>query len=150
MALEGGEWGILAGVLVIILSMMGYNHFAALRANAGAGKRDEGPSVNPMLSRFVVHDGNVVGEVMAADEAQLIIKHQGKFRAVDTHLAVLKDDEVHIVGDVDWDAAAKAGEGWFAQNTKGQDDAITAELTTSKDVKKPAMEAFAARNDEEE
>ncbi len=148
MAIEGGEWGILAGVLIIILSMVGYNHFAGVRA-AGP-KKDDGPSVDPMLSRFVVHDGDVVGEVMAIDEGHLIIKHKGAFRSVPVESAVLKEDEVHIVGDVDWDLAATAGQAWFDGNTKGVDEAVTAQLTTSKDVKKPAREAFAERTDEEE
>lgn len=147
MALEGGDWGALAGALIIILAMFGYVHFAG-RRNAAGGDNDDGPSVDPMLSRFAVHDGNVIGEVMAAEETQVVVKHQGKFQAFDRSLTVLKGDEVHIVGDVDMDAASTAGDAWLAANRKGQDDAVSAHLTTSADVKKPAREAFEERTEE--
>lgn len=147
MALEGSDWGIVGGVFLIILAMMVYNQMAVKR-NATATRSDDRPSSGEYLSRFVVHDGDVVGEVVSRDHDDLIVKHQGVFRAVPVAQARIANDEVHIRGDMDWEAAAQKGQEWLERNRKGQHDEVSAHLTTSEQVKRPAFEAFQDRKKE--
>lgn len=154
MALEGAEWGIVGGVFVIVLALMVYNQMVAKRNAAGvggAGRRGrdaERPSAGEYLSRFVVHEGDVVGEVVARDGDDLIVKHQGVFRAVPVAATRIANDEVHVRGDMDWDAAAGKGQEWLERNRKGRHDEVSRDLTTSEQVKRPAFEAFQDRKKE--
>ncbi len=155
MALEAAEWGAVAGVFVIVFAMMVYNQMVAKRHAGKSGNDSDRPSAAEHLSRFVVHEGDVVGEVVARDGDDLIVKHQGQFRAVPVAATKIANEEVHIHGAMDWDAAATAGQAWLERNRKGQDDEVSPQLTTSGDVKRPAFEAFQkrtaeVRGDEEE
>lgn len=148
MALEAAEWGAVAGVFVIILAIMVYNQMVAKRTANGSGSDNDRPSAAEHLSRFVVHDGDVVGEVVAREGDNLIVKHQGTFRAVPVAITKIANDEVHIQGAMDWEAATAAGQKWLDSNRKGQDNAVSEHLTKSDDVKRPAFEAFQKRTAE--
>lgn len=148
MALEAAEWGAVAGVFVIVLAMMVYNQMVAKRNVAKSGSDNDRPSAGEYLSRFVVHEGDVVGEVVAREGDHLIVKHQGQFRSVPVAATKIANEEVHVQGAMDWDAAATAGQAWLERNRKGQDDQVSQHLTTSGDVKRPAFEAFQKRTAE--
>ncbi len=155
MALEGAEWGAVAAVFVIILAMMIYNQMVAKRAatsasgasapRAGKSSKASESDARDYLSRFVVHNGNVVGEVVAMDGEDLILKHSGQYRAVAVADVQTTSDEIHVRGELDWNLAESRGQAWLERNRKGQDDEITAQLTTSADVQRPAFEAFQSR-----
>lgn len=147
MALESGEWAALAGVFVVILAVLLYNQVRARVSplEPKSADAEEGATVDSRLSRFAVHDGEVVGETVAIANGQLILKQAGVFKSVPESQAKLAGDEVLIEGDVDWDAARAAGATWLSDSTKGQDDAVTSQLTTSDDVRSPAREAFERR-----
>lgn len=137
-------------LLVLVVLLFLYRLFKRAQANAIVEGEE---SVSPMLCKFVNHEGSIVGEVVAIEEETLILKQSGQFKAVDANLAHLENDEVTLKGDVDWEAAYKAGDEWKAKVTKGVDEKVTANLTTSDDVKSPALEAFNKRQaelDEEE
>lgn len=152
MALESSEWAALAGVFVVILAVFAYNQFRArstpMQAAAEGEEDGEADSVSPMLSRFAVHDGDVVGETVAVDGDRLILKQVGVFKAVPVAAASLDGDEVRLDGDIDWAAAEAAGTAWLEANRKGTDDAVSGDLTRSEDVKSPAREAFEKRQAE--
>lgn len=134
-------------VALILLATISYNNMMARqeRQNRGARDEDERPDV---LCKFAVHDGSVVGETVAVDGDRLILKQAGAFKSVAATLAHVEGDEVHLRGDIDWPAALEAGAAWHAANTKGQDDAVTAQLTRSEDVRAPALGAL--QDDSEE
>jgi hypothetical protein len=155
MALEGAEWGAVAGVFVIILAMMLYNQTVAKRnaTTAGAGPADSGKvstgaDASTYLSRFVVHEGDVVGEVVAKDGDQLVLKHLGHFRTVPEAGVKIINGEVHVLGEMDWNSAEHRGQDWLERNRKGRDDEVTSQLTASSDVRRPAFESFQSRKRE--
>ncbi len=142
-----------AAVVVVIALVAAANRMMSKANPLGEGQAagdDDGHSVDPMLCKFVAHEGNTVGETVAFDGERMILKDHGVFMAVDRSLATLDGETVVIQGYVDWDAAKEAGASWRAANTKGLDPAVTGELTRSEDVVAPAREATRDRDDDEE
>ncbi len=140
----------LLGVLLILLAVLMYNNQRAKAASTMApsgSDEDEGDLEDPMLLKFVRHEGSVVGETVARDGDKLILKKAGVFKAVPLAAAAVAGDEVVLEGDIDWDAAKAAGMAWHEANTAGHDPEVTEHLTRSEDVKHPALEAT---KDEEE
>ncbi len=150
MALESAEWAAVAGVFAVILAVMLYNQFRAKSAPIQAAGAEEEHSVDPRLSRFAVHEGEVVGETVAVEGDRLILKQAGVFKSVPAAIAVLEGDDVQLRGEVDWAKAEADGAGWLESNRKGTDDQVTSDLTKSEDVKAPAREAFEKRQAEAE
>lgn len=138
------ELQILLGVLAVLVFVF----LLFKRAAANAAPASEEESVNPMLCKFVSHEGGIVGEVVAIEETTLILKQSGQFKSVPRASAHLHGDEVHLTGDVDWNASLAAGATWKESVTKGIDEQVTAQLTTSEDVRSPALEAFSKRQAE--
>lgn len=139
------------GVAVIILLVITYNNMRAREEREkpkGQEDEDEG-SVSPLLSRFVRHDGNVVGETVAVDDGDLILKQAGVFKAVPRSMATLVDDEVVLMGHIDWDQAVARGTAWKEGATKGVDPQVTSDLTKSEDIRKPALEALKEKEAQE-
>ena len=153
MALESGELAALGGVLVVLVAVLAYNLIRAktspLQARPAADGAEE-PSVDARLSRFVVHEGNVVGETVAVEGDQLVLKQAGAYKLVPAAQTELAGDELQLRGDIDWKAAEAAGAAWHESNSKGVDDSVSGDLTTSADVKAPAREAFEKRQAEAE
>lgn len=152
MALDTADYGALAGVLIILLAVMVYNQLKARDAKpAGAGTgpsnsgEDDEHTVHPFLSRFVTHEGDVVGETVSVEGDTLILKQAGVFKAVPMAQAELRGDEVHLSGHIDWDHAQADGAAWLEQNRKGSDESVAGQLTRSEDVQSPALEAFQRR-----
>ena len=147
MALDQSQWTALVGVLVILVAIFVYNRMRASQSPIQTGTDDD-VSVDTRLSRFAVHEGNVVGESVAIDGDQLVLKQAGVFRTVPLAQVEAAGAELAIHGDVDWTAAEAAGAAWLERNRKGTDDQVTQDLTTSDDVKAPAREAFERRQKE--
>jgi hypothetical protein len=159
MALEGSDYATLAAVLVVLLAVLVYNHFRTRHgdtpqpqaaADAAAAPKSKGrsgpePTVDPLLSRFAHHEGEVVGETVAVEGDNLILKQAGVFKAVPRAAASLDGTEVKLTGAIDWDQARAQGAGWLERSRKGVDEAVTTDLTRSEDVRSPALEAFKAR-----
>jgi hypothetical protein len=150
-ALQPNEWAAVAGVFVVILAVFAYNQVKArtrpIRA-ASEADGNEDHSVSPLLSRFAVHHGDVVGETVAVHKDRLILKQAGVFKAVPLAAATLDGEEVRIGGDVDWKAAEKEGAAWLEQSRTGVDESVSGDLTRSQDVRNPAREAFEKRQAE--
>jgi hypothetical protein len=78
-----------------------------------------------------------------------VLKQAGVFRSVPRAQATEKDGEIVLSGGIDWIAAAALGAAWHERNTRGHDPSVTERLTTSDDVRAPALEAFQRRQEEE-
>lgn len=135
---------ILLAVLAVLIVV--YVVFKRAAANASPAKDEE--SVSPLLCKFVSHEGSIVGEVVAIEDETLILKQSGTFKSVPASSAHLHGDEVHLTGEIDWESALAAGAIWKENVTKGVDEQVTAHLTTSDDVRSPALEAFNKRQAE--
>ena len=137
--------GLVAFLLIVVVS---YNNMMAKQARergpAPKAERDE-EDTSSWLCKFALHDGNVVGETLAVDGDRLILKQAGVFKSVRIEQARIEGEEVVLRGDIDWDAAIESGTAWHQANTKGQDDLVSAQLTTSADVRAPALDAMKER-----
>lgn len=132
-------------VALILLATISYNNMMARQERHRREGDEEAPDI---LCKFAVHDGSVVGETVAIDGDRLILKQAGTFKSVAAKLAHIEGDEVHLRGDIDWDASITAGAAWHTANTKGQDDAVTAQLTRSEDVRAPALSVLSDDSEE--
>ncbi len=139
----------LAGVTLILLAIVYFNNQQAklvrergASPDAPGSDEEEGDIEDAWLLKFVQHEGGVVGETVARDGDQLILKQAGVFKAVPIAQATVHGDEVVLKGDIDWDAAIAAGSAWHASNTKGIDPLVSEHLTKSEDVKNPALDAM--------
>lgn len=149
MAFDDTQVLTLAAVLAVLFAVIVFNNVAAARARgrdkaatAGAGGGDV---VHPLLVKFARHDGSVVGETVAIDGDHLILKQAGVFKAVPVAQAEVRGDDVVIDGPVDWPAAEQAGTAWHEARRKA-DTGVSGTMTTSADVKSPAMDAVRARD----
>lgn len=151
MALDNTQLLTLAGVLVILFAVIVYNNVVAARARAqskgGAGSKSvplpggsgSAEPVDPLLVKFALHEGNVVGETVALHGDRLILKQAGVFKAVPRAQAMVKGDEVQLTGAIDWDQAERDGAAWHASHRAAPIDEVSGRLTRSEDVKAPAM-----------
>lgn len=148
-ALQANEWAAVAGVFVVLLAVFAFNLMKArnqpIKAQEG---EEEEHSVSPLLSRFAVHRGDVVGETVAVQGDRLILKQAGVFKSVPVAAASLDGEEVRIQGDIDWKAAEKDGTAWLEKSRSGVDEEVSGGLTRSEDVRNPAREAFEKRQAE--
>lgn len=143
----------LAGVALILLAIILYNNKKAQQERLDgppplpASDEEEGDLDDPLLLKFVRHDGHVVGETFARDGDRLILKQAGVYKSVPLAMASVDGDEVELRGDIDWTHAIEEGSAWHQSHTTGHDPLVTENLTRSEDVQKPALEAT---KDEEE
>lgn len=137
-------------VAFLLLATISYNNMMARRERQGPRRQETEEPKADWLCKFVLHAGSVVGETVAVAEGNLILKQAGVFKSVPKDQAVVSGDEVILNGDIDWDAAIAAGTAWHESHTQGQDDAVTAQLTRSEDVRHPALAALKRREGDEE
>lgn len=72
-----------------------------------------GAAPDRYLMRFVLDAaGARVGETITVHEGAMILKREGRFAAIPLAAIVARDDTLTLAGDVDWDAADRAGEAW--------------------------------------
>ncbi len=136
MALQSNDILVAVGVVAVILVVMVLNRKMASRPQA-----DEGPSVDPQLCQFVTYRGAVVGETVAFADDMVILKQAGQFKAVPKVQMKDTDEGLTLTGDIDWEDALAKGSGWHKSHTAGHDPAVTEQLTTSADVRAPALAA---------
>ena len=152
MAFDQTQVLTLAGVLLILFAVIVANNVSAARsrgrakAAAGAGTGGEAV-VHPLLVKFARHEGSVVGETVAIDGDRLVLKQAGTFKSVPLAQAQEKDGEVVLSGSIDWAAAEQAGTAWH-EARRHADAGVSGTLTTSADVKSPALDAVRARDGE--
>lgn len=140
----------LLGVALILLALIFYNNFRARQEQERGGApmpharsdEEEGDGGEELLLKFARHEGSVVGETVALDGEHLILKQAGVFKSVLVAQASIDGDEVVIEGPVDWKDAIAKGTAWHHAHTTGHDPLVTERLTTSEDVRKPALEAM--------
>lgn len=152
-ALDQGQLLTLAGVLVILFLVIVVNNVAAMKARArartGAGqaKGSTGSAstssepVHPLLVKFARHEGSVVGETVALDGDNLILKQAGLFKSVPRSQAEVQGEEVVLTGHIDWPEAATKGAEWHALHRASAIPEVSGTLTRSEDVKAPAMDS---------
>ncbi len=145
MALTQTQLYTVVAVLAVLLGIILYNNVMASRARRKKGANEPEPSVSPFLAKFVQHEGSVVGEVVALDGERLIVKQAGVFKAVPKAQAKAEGDEVVLTGAIDWNEAVQQGTAWYAKNRAAPAEDISGPLTTSADVKNPALEALKER-----
>lgn len=146
MAFDTQQILTLAGVLAVLFGVIVFNNVAAARSRSAARSASaSGDVVHPLLVKFARHDGSVVGETVAIDGPNLILKQAGLFKAVAVSQAQVKEGEVVLEGPIDWAAAEQAGMAWHESRRKA-DAGVSGTMTTSADVKSPAMESVRARD----
>lgn len=152
MAFDQTQVLTLAGVLLLLFAVIVANNVSAARsrgrakAAGAAGTAGTGSEVvHPLLVKFARHEGSVVGETVAIDGDRLVLKQAGAFKSVPLAQAEEKDGEVVLTGSIDWAAAEQAGTAWHEARRR-TDEGVSGTLTTSADVKSPAMEAVRARD----
>jgi hypothetical protein len=155
MAFDQTQLLTLAGVLLILFAVIVGNNVSAARSR-GRAKAAAGASgtagaggdtvVHPLLVKFARHEGSVVGETVAIDGDRLVLKQAGTFKSVPLAQAQEKDGEVVLSGGIDWAAAEQAGTAWH-EARRHADAGVSGTMTTSADVKSPAMEAVRARDE---
>ncbi len=139
----------LAAVGILLVGMTVFNQRMIMRER-NAGPKEDGPSRHDYLVKFARHEGNVVGESVATEGENLILKQAGVFKSVPVAAATIVGDEIVLKGEIDWDAAIAAGNTWHAANTRGVDPEITEHLTRSQDVRNPALAALKEREGDTE
>lgn len=147
MAFSNQQLLTLGGVLVILFAVIVYNNVQAARARSrsrAASSSGTGDVVHPLLVKFARHEGSVVGETVAIDGENLVLKQAGVFKAVPSRQAEVRDGEVVLTGAIDWPAAEQAGMAWHEARRKA-DAGVSGTMTTSADVKSPALESVRAR-----
>lgn len=116
-----------------------------LAAKRPGGDDGEAEDTGSLLCQFVHHDGAIVGETVAVDGDQLILKQAGVFKAVPRAQVAPEGDDLRLAGTIDWAAAEAAGAAWHDAHRKGADAEVAGELTRSEDVVAPALEALKER-----
>jgi prophage tail gpP-like protein len=147
MAFDQQQILTLAGVLAVLFGVIVFNNVAAARARSANRSKTAGSGdvVHPLLVKFARHDGSVVGETVAIDGPNVILKQAGMFKAVPVAQAQVKEGEVVLEGPIDWAAAEQAGMAWHESRRKA-DAGVSGTMTTSADVKSPAMDAVRGRD----
>jgi hypothetical protein len=148
MAFDDRQILTLVGVLVILFAVIVINNVMAARARGRAKAAEAsggGDVVHPLLVKFARHEGSVVGETVALDGDHLILKQAGVFKSVPAAQADVRDGEVVLTGPIDWPAAEELGMAWHEARRK-TDEGVSGTLTTSADVKSPALDAVRARD----
>lgn len=152
-ALDQGQLLTLGGVLVLLFLVIVFNNVSAARARAaatggkpGAAGSTSSAPVDPLLVKFARHEGSVVGETVAIQGDQLILKQAGMFKAVPKAQAEVRGDEVVLSGHIDWVKAATDGAAWHASHRAAAIPEVSGDLTRSEDVKSPAIESTRERN----
>ena len=149
MAFDNQQLLTLVGVLVILFAVIVFNNVMAARsrgkARAAVAGSGEGDVVHPLLVKFARHEGSVVGETVALDGDRLVLKQAGVFKSVPASQAEVRDGEVVLTGAIDWPAAEQAGMAWHEARRKA-DAGVSGTMTTSADVKSPALESVRARD----
>lgn len=149
-ALSQAQLLTLVGVLAVLFLVIVVNNVLAARARirsrAPATTKSKPAStssepVNPLLVKFARHEGSVVGEGIAIDGDNLILKQAGVFKSVPLQQAEVKGDEVLLTGAIDWDKAIADGAAWHAGHRAAAIPEVSGDLTRSEDVKAPAMDA---------
>jgi len=97
-----------AGVLVILLGVVFYNNMRAMQPvarppGATAASRD------PILQRYVHHDGAVVGQAVAVMGDRVLLRQGNVHKAVPRAQLEPAGDELRLMGTVDWMECEKEG-----------------------------------------
>lgn len=79
-------------------------------------RRSAGKNPDGLLYKYVLHDGNVIGESVAVFDRQLIIKDKDKMLCVADDIIEHTDDEHVYVVDFNYDEALAAGKVWLESN----------------------------------
>src|SRR5687767_10158810 len=115
MGLSQAQLLTLVGVLLILFLVVFWNNVTAARArrqgfqgqpgtgNAGGSSGTSGHAVDPLLVKFARHEGSVVGESVALDGDDVILKQAGEFKAVPRAQCEVVGEEIVVKGAVDWD-----------------------------------------------
>lgn len=143
MAWEQSDLLTLGGVVAILAGMLLWNAFMASRP---APKAETAVAVDEaLLCKFVTHEGSVVGETVAREGQDVILKQSGVFKAVPAAHLEPDGGELRLRGPVDWVAAEAAGAAWY-DRVKGEgSEEVAGTMTRSEDVRAPALEALRQR-----
>ncbi|MDX1612335.1 MAG: DUF5749 family beta-barrel protein, partial [Candidatus Thermoplasmatota archaeon] len=87
------------------------------RTMAQLAKNEEVENAS-LLSRFVLNaSGDTVGETMALEGDQVILKTDEGFASVSLEDIIEKDGMLLVDANIDWDAAREAGQAWKQAST---------------------------------
>jgi nitrogen fixation protein FixH len=101
-----------AGVFAILAGVMVYNTLAASRRPipaAAAGQAQAAPQ--PWVGRYVQHEGEIVGQVVAVEGDDVVVRKGAAFLVL-PRVAVREQGLDLGVAAYDAEAVAKAGESW--------------------------------------
>ncbi len=101
------------GVLVIVLAVVFYNNVRAMRET-----RSRNPNTvvaQPILQRYVHHEGSVVGQAIAIERDQVLLRQGTVHKVVPLAQLEKSGDDLRLLGTVDWMDAEREGAAWAAR-----------------------------------
>ncbi len=109
----------LAGLATLLMWQLGRGAKAKPTMADAPGGGAAGAGFDHLLLRFV-HDasGERKGETVAVEGDQVIVKNQEAFFQVPANQLEESGAGLKIAGDLDWDAARRAGEAWRERSHK--------------------------------
>lgn len=105
---------VTAAVVAILVGVMVYNRQVAAKAKGrvAAGGPAAMPSGDPILQRYVHHDGAIVGQAIAVDGDRVILRQGTTLKAVPRTQLDPSPDGLKLVGAIDWAQAERDGALW--------------------------------------
>lgn len=110
MALATADILTIAAVIVIVLGVIFYNNLQAAQAARRATAAS--PRADPILRRFVHHEGAVVGQAIAVQGDRVLLRQGTVHKAVPLAQLERDGDDLRLLGTVDWMDAEKDGSAW--------------------------------------
>ncbi|MEK6985974.1 MAG: DUF5749 family beta-barrel protein [Candidatus Thermoplasmatota archaeon] len=118
MALSQTEILTVAGVLVLLFAVILTNNFRAAKATralkAAQAGADAAPTNKPWLGRYLQHEGDIVGQVVAVEGERVIVRKGTINLAIAKSQVREQGADLGVVGTFDLAAAERDGVGWKA------------------------------------
>lgn len=121
MAISQTELLTVAAVLVLLFAVILYNNFRAAKATRAvkaAAEQARGGSVapadRPWVGRYLQHEGDVIGQVVAVEGERVIVRKGAATLAVPRSQVREQGADLGLTGSFDAAAAERDGAGWKA------------------------------------
>ncbi len=113
------------GVLAILVGVVFFNNMRAMRPAAKAVPTT--PAGEPILQRYVHHEGAVVGQAIAVEGDKVLLKQGNVHKAIPLAQLERSGDELRLLGTVDWLDCEKDGAAWAERLAAANTPAVVEE-----------------------
>jgi hypothetical protein len=104
-----------AGVLVILVGVVVYNNMRAMRPRPAAAVNPTATTEQPIVGRYVHHEGAVVGQAVALEGSRVLLRQGNVHKAVPLEQLERVGDELRLMGTIDWMESEREGSQWAAR-----------------------------------